>query len=162
MLSIDESLRLLDECERLNLNDFNLRTSIPPSLPPPTSDATDDNMPDNRTGGPSSGSAPPGGAPSPGGGQVAHYHHTGTQQQLVSDFHTDFWRGFEHVPQLVIAESESGDDSEDEQEGPLSYARLMSPYSKFYRGIVRQHDKEAARNRDVRMMRWVEDVARCM
>lgn len=66
------------------------------------------------------------------------------------------------MPQLVIAESESGDDSGDEQEGPLSFARLLSPYSKLCKGVVRQHDKEAASNSELRMMRWVEDVARCI
>lgn len=65
------------------------------------------------------------------------------------------------MPQLVIAESEPGDDSGDEEEGPLSFARLLSPYSRFFRGIV-QHDKEAARNSELRMMRWVDDVARCI
>lgn len=79
----------------------------------------------------------------------------------MSDFGADFWRGFEHVPQLVIAESESGDDSADEQEGPLSYAHVLSPYSTFYRGVVRQYEKDAARNNELRMMRWIEDVARC-
>lgn len=158
MLSIDESLRLMDYFERINPPNSNPQMGIPNSLPPPPPDPTGPTNPDNRTGsstGPAGGTTPT----SSGGSDVTHYY-TGTQHQLASDFRPDFWRGFEHGPLLVIAESESGDDSADEQEGPLSYARLLSPYSKLCREIVRQHEKEAVRNSELRMMRWVDDVAR--
>lgn len=52
-----------------------------------------------------------------------------SQQQLASDFMTELWREFESTPKLVIVESESGDDSAPEEEGPLSYARIFAPYS---------------------------------
>lgn len=150
----------MDQHERLSPNDYTTMNSIPNRLPPPAPGPTGPSAPDNRTEGPSSGPAPGGSPATGGGGHQAH--HTGTQHQLVSDLRADFWRGFEHMPQLVIAESESGDDSGDEEEGPLSFARLLSPYSKLYRGVVQEHDKEAARNSELRMVRWVEDVARCI
>lgn len=149
----------MDQFERLNLNDYSTRGSIPNSLPPPAPGATGPSMPDNLTRGAGFGPAPTA-APAPSGGGHDTYH-TGTQHQLVSDYRADFWRGFEHVPQLVIAESESGDDSAHEHEGPLSYARLLSPYSPYCRGVVRQYEREAAAKSELRMMRWVEDVARC-
>lgn len=66
------------------------------------------------------------------------------------------------MPLLMIAESESGDDSADEEEGPISFARLLAPYSKPSREIVDQHDNEVARHTELRMMKWVDDVARGM
>lgn len=150
----------MDQYERLSSHDYNMRTSISPSMRPPGPDPTNPSTPDRLTRGAHSGPAPAGASSPPSSSQ--DNRHTGTQHHLVSELRAEFWRGFEHSPPLVIAESESGDDSDDEQEGPLSYARLLSPYSKYYSGIVQQHDKEAARNTEMRMMRWVDDVARRM
>lgn len=150
----------MDQYERLTSHDYNMRNSIPTSLRPPGPDPANPSTFDRSTRGPHSGAAPAAASSPPSGNHDTR--HTGTQHHLVSELRAEFWRGFEHFPPLVIAESEPGDDSDDEQEGPLSYARLLSPYSKYYSGIVQQHDKEAARNSEMRMMRWVDDVARRM
>lgn len=151
----------MDQYDRLRTPNSTPRGGIPHNLPPPAPDPAGPNPPANRTGGPTTGPAP-GGAPTSRGGGGDNTHLAGAMQhQLVSDFSADFWRGFEHVPQMLIPASESGDDSDDDQQDPLSYARMLSPYSKYYREIVQEHDKEAARNRELRMIGWVEEVARC-
>lgn len=88
---------------------------------------------------------------STGGGGPAAYESNGTQHQLATDLHSEFWRGFENSPMLMAADTESRDDYEDEEEGPVSYSRLFAPYSEYRSSLVQQFDQEEAERNAVRL-----------
>lgn len=103
-------------------------TAITPSLPPPG--------PDNSGGGGGGGG---GGYREPqlgtdtalsadnnssGRGGPANHGINLSQRQLAIDLRTELWRKFDSAPKIVIPESESGDDSELEEEGQIGRAHV--------------------------------------
>lgn len=136
-------------------------TAITPSLPPPG--------PDNSGGGgggghrepqPGTDTALPADNNSSGRGGPANHGINLSQRQLAIDIRTELWRKFDSAPKIVIPESESGDDSELEEEGPVSYARVLAPYAPFAKKIVDQHNQQQAKNKAARVSEWLDNLGR--